>query len=300
MPSYVLAAGDWWRALELTPSANQANGGNVDLSLVRWTGGRRLAGTGDFTVPAVPVESCCDPHMIGGPGKLSTPIRFGAVDKDATGVELRPSDGQAAIEGTLVPLPPSLMNFPFDLFIVNAPAEVDGKVVATGLATPTPAVTPADPTITLSPSPDTAVPSQTPQPGVPTIEGRGLGLHWRASSTIENGEACIYVTIDDIMESADACGDSSAPVLGVHAVDGGTILFGVLPPEPVAVEWETEDGMASGSVMFVSSGPREEGIPFVTAIPAAAITKGHGQLVVRFPGEGDSVAYPEWRTDLPN
>ena len=102
------------------------------------------------------------------------------------------------------------------------------------------------------------------------------------------------------MESADACGDSSAPVLGVHAVDGGTILFGVLPPEPVAVEWETGDGMASGSVMFVSSGPREEGIPFVTAIPAAAITKGHGQLVVRFPGAGDSVAYPEWRTDLPN
>ena len=172
MPSYVLAGGDWWR-LELTPSANQANGGNVDLSLVSLDGGTQAAGTGDFTVPAVPVESCCDPHMIGGPGKLSTPIRFGAVDKNATGVELRPSDGQAAIEGTLVPLPPSLMNFPFDLFIVNAPAEVDGKVVATGLATPTPAVTPADPTITLSPSPDTAVPFKHPCPACPRSRAEG-------------------------------------------------------------------------------------------------------------------------------
>jgi len=73
----------------------------------------------------------------------------------------------------------------------------------------------------------------------------------------------------------------------------------VLPPEPVAVEWEMEDGMASGSVMFVSSGPQGEGIPFATAIPTA-VTNAHGQLVVRFLGEGDSVAYSEWRTDLPS
>jgi hypothetical protein len=71
-------------------------------------------------------------------------------------------------------------------------------------------------------------------------------------------------------------------------------------PEPLAVEWETETGMASESVMFVSSGPQREGIPFVTPIPANAVGSDPGQLIVRFLGEGDSVAYPEWRTDLPD
>ena len=45
-----------------------------------------------------------------------------------------------------------------------------------------------------------------------------LGLHWTASSKEENGEACIYLTIDDIPESEQVCGDPSKPVLGVQQV----------------------------------------------------------------------------------
>ena len=81
------------------------------------------------------------------------------------------------------------MNFPFDLFIVEAPESTDGKVVATGLVTPTPSVTPSDDGTTGTPgsSPDPEVPTPTPQPGIPTIDGQGLGLHPRASSKVGEG-----------------------------------------------------------------------------------------------------------------
>jgi len=45
---------------------------------------------------------------------------------------------------------------------------------------------------------------------------------------------------------------------------------------------------------------QDAGFPFATAIPSAAIPEDHGQLVVRFRGADDTVAYPVWRTNLPN
>jgi hypothetical protein len=190
------------------------------------------------------------------------------------------------------------MNFPFDLFFLDA-GRLDGRIVATGL--PTPSVAPSDPTETPLPSsspepPDSVEP--TPQPGVSTIEGGGLGLHWTASATVENGKACMYLTIDEGPTSAQACGDASAPVLGVDAVDGGIILFGVLP-ELVTVDWKLEETGVSSTLMMVASGEHDAGFPFAIAIPEAAIPNDHGQLVVRFLGADDTVAYPEWRTDLP-
>ena len=55
-PAYVLAGTDGGR-LELTPS--NRDGGNVDLALVSVSGRSAPLGTGDFTVPDVPVEDCC-------------------------------------------------------------------------------------------------------------------------------------------------------------------------------------------------------------------------------------------------
>ena len=110
-----------------------------------------------------------------------------------------------------------------------------------------------------------------------TIEGRGLGLHWGAASTVEDGEACIYLTIDDIPDSDDACGDPSAPVLGVHAVDGGTVLFGVLP-ELGRVDWEIEGTMASGSLMFATERCRGGDYPL-----RHACSSTEGDLRVQFP-----------------
>ena len=190
------------------------------------------------------------------------------------------------------------MNFPFDLFFLDAGA-LNGKIVATGL--PSRSVAPSDPTATPIPSNSPEAPSvgPTPQPGVSTIEGRGLNLHWSAAATVENGKACIYLTIDEGPTSAQACGDASAPVLGVDAVDGGIILFGVLP-ELVTVDWELEGTGVSSSLMMAASGEHDAGFPFAIAIPASAIPTDHGQMVVRFLGEGNSVAYPKWRTDLPS
>ena len=108
-----------------------------------------------------------------------------------------PTDGSDPVPGTLVPLPPSLMNFPFDLFFLDAGA-LNGKIVATGL--PSPSVAPSDPTVTPIPSSSPEAPSvgPTPQPGVTTIEGNDLGLHWTASAKEEDGKACVYLTVDEI------------------------------------------------------------------------------------------------------
>ena len=136
----------WWaaRAQALEPRRRQRRPrlGERERSI-------RRPGTGDFTVPDVPVEDCCaGPSRwrraadIASEARAPRRFRFGAVTKEATGVELRPSDGSDPVPGTLVPLPPSLMNFPFDLFFLDAGA-LNGKIVATGLATPT--VTPSDP-----------------------------------------------------------------------------------------------------------------------------------------------------------
>ncbi len=85
-----------------------------------------------------------------------------------------------------MPLPPSLMNFPFDLFFLDAGA-LNGKIVATGLPAPSVGTVGShDATPTPSSSPDVAASvGPTPQPGVNTIDGRGFGLHWSAASTVE-------------------------------------------------------------------------------------------------------------------
>ena len=220
----------------------------------------------------------------------ATPYRFGAVTKEATGVELQPSDGSDPVPGTLVPLPPSLMNFPFDLFFLDAGA-LNGEIVATGLATPTASDPTTDPTPSSSPDVAASV-GPTPQPGVNTIDGRGFGLHWSAASSVDGGQACTYLTIDDIPESDEICGDPSLPNIAFHEVDGGGFLFGAIP-RLYQVEWSIEGGMTSGSVMFATSGfENGELIPFVTPVRAT-----EGELRVQFLDDEGVVVY-DWATDL--
>ena len=80
----------WWQeetggGWNSRPRRARGTVGNVELSLIALDGGMYVAGTGDFTVPAVPIESCCGPLSIVGPGNLPTPIRFGAVDNKPPG-----------------------------------------------------------------------------------------------------------------------------------------------------------------------------------------------------------------------
>ena len=157
-PAYVLAGTDGGR-LELTPSRN--DGGNVDLALTSVGGRGGSFGTGDFTVPDVPVEDCSMGSRCRARSSCRRQRTFRGSARSPRAPPAWSCDPPTAVNlpvpGTLVPLPPSLMNFAFDLFFLDAGA-LNGKIVATGLETPTPSVTPADPTITLSPSPDVGPP----------------------------------------------------------------------------------------------------------------------------------------------
>lgn len=125
-PGYVIAGGDnaagSWR-LELRPSTSDGPDANIDLHLIGAEGaGPSVA---DFTVPdATPIE-------FGGGDPT-----FGAVTKEATGVELRLEEGTPPIPATLVPLPPSLAH-PFDLFFALNPSDVPATAVPLGIGAET-------------------------------------------------------------------------------------------------------------------------------------------------------------------
>ena len=115
--AYVVAGGENaagpWR-LELGPSSGEQNS-NVQLHLIGGEGPGIDAGP--FTVPDVPIEQA------GGDPT------FGAVTKEASGVELRLEEGTPPIPATIVPLPPSLP-FDFDLFFASNDADVQATAVA--------------------------------------------------------------------------------------------------------------------------------------------------------------------------
>jgi hypothetical protein len=187
------------------------------------------------------------------------------------------------------------MNFPFDLFFLEA-GQLEGKIVATGL--PSQSVAPSDPTATPIPSSSPEAPSvgPTPQPGVTTIEGNDLGLHWRASANEDNGKACVYLTVDDIPQSDQACGDPSRPQVSALQVStgAGVFLFGLVP-RTMDLEWEvTRSGGSSGAGTHVESNwSGATLIPFVIAIPET-----DGQLTLRFLGPDGGTAFPDWETTL--
>jgi hypothetical protein len=129
-PAYVLAGGgrigDEWR-LELRPSET-----NVELTLI---GALPLDALPGVAVPQEPIEWCCG-------AELTDPI-FGAITKEATGVEFRPGTqstdydlGGSPVPGTILPVPPTLGSFGFDLFFIDPPegyADLGGHVLALGL-----------------------------------------------------------------------------------------------------------------------------------------------------------------------
>jgi hypothetical protein len=113
-PGYVLAGGtsatgDAWR-LEVRPTA-----ANVDMQLITAAG--HASGVADFGVP-----DNANLEVGGGAGS----IMFGAVTKEATGVELRPDDGGPIVQGTIFSLPPSL-DAPFDGFFLDSGSGVVGR-----------------------------------------------------------------------------------------------------------------------------------------------------------------------------
>jgi hypothetical protein len=114
-PGYVIAgairddASDWSIQAHATDT-------NVDLSYREPGGG--ASGVGDFTVPDVGLE-------IG----READVAFGAVNDEASSIELRPSDGSPAIRGSILMLPPTL-DAPFHAFVISGVTA--GTLVAIG------------------------------------------------------------------------------------------------------------------------------------------------------------------------
>jgi hypothetical protein len=239
-PGYVIAggvtdAGDDWR-LELRPG-----GRNVELSLE----GLGQLDVQDFIVPAIPVEwSGTDPI-------------FGAVTKEATGVEFRPGTGNedfdlggSPVPGTIVPLPPSLGVFDLDLFFIDPPAHygaLGGRVLALGVegqaTQPPPVAEPRSETVEL----------------IGSLNGQDWSVRFTGSFE-GGGSACIEVTIDGPPEHF--CPDPVHTTLG-----GGSpyfngsfspalhLLAGSVPPEVEEIRFASDDGSTVPSQFRCRMGP---------------------------------------------
>ncbi len=214
-PAYVIAggtseSGGVWR-LELRP-----NGDALEVSLE------------DGPAPTTLLtDGSVDPLAWTG----TDPI-FGAVTQAATAVEFRPgaenvdySLGQSPVAGTIVPLPPTLSSFDFDVFFIDPPqgyGELGGRVIALGVD---------EPISTSSPSP-----SVEPQAGVVSLSGGDAEHTWivRFTGSFEDGTACIRVRLD---------GDPDASCPGASGIENSFAGSG-----PSMHGWLTSYYLLAGSV----------------------------------------------------
>jgi hypothetical protein len=232
-PAYVIAGGvtaegDDWR-LELRPFDR-----NVEMTLIGVT---PWGAQSDFAVPGMPIEWCCmDDGLI--------EVTFGAVSKDATGVEVRPTDGSPSIPGTIAPLPPS-MPFDFDLFFIEGTVGLSGEVVALGLEGGT-----------------NPPPVATPRGEVVDLSGSLLGQDWTARFTgaFADRTACIRVTIGETNEplcpeplETSLAGDQ--PSMHVWVTEHLALLAGSVPPEVVEIRFTSDDGTSPPTQFQCQMGP---------------------------------------------
>jgi hypothetical protein len=241
-PAYVMAGGengpgDDWR-LELRPEGNA-----IELSLQ------------DGPAPTVLLtDGPVEPLAWTG----TDPI-FGAITKVATGVEFRPGTdnvnvalGQSPVAGTIMPLPPTLSSFDFDLFFIDQPedyGELGGRVIALGI----------DGGIRPSPTP-----ASEPQADVVSLSGGDAEHTWivRFTGAFDDGSACIGVRLDaeasdPLCPGAPALPNSFAGSLpSMHGwLTSYYLLAGSVPPEVADIRFVDTDGQASIRELQCTTGP---------------------------------------------
>jgi hypothetical protein len=246
-PGYVIAGGDGWR-IELRP-----DGDAVELSLQ------------DGPAPiVVTTDGSVEPLTWAG----TDPI-FGAISKQANGVEFRPDDGGAPVTGTIVPMPPTLF-FGFDLFFIDPPegsADLGGKVVALGLdAEETPPVV-------------------APRDGTVGFSGRLEQHEWAVSfrGAFADRTACVYVDMDSERQTP-LCpaepGDSLAS--GLPSLDGWLtsfyLLAGSVPPEVVEIRFVGDDDAIVPQSFRCETGPLGWTDPDVKVCALALPPNGSGTV----------------------
>jgi len=235
-PAYVIAAGalengEPWR-LDLRPGARSPELflEGIDRSVLGSEPGQGF----DSTVPAMPIAFCCA-WTDGLSAATLLDVTFGFVRKDASGVELQVREGDELtgqlLSGTIVPVPPSLGSFGFDLFFIEGTAGLSGQVVPIGIdgsVEPPPVAEPRDEVVELS--------------------GSYEGAKWRVAFTgaFADQSACIEPVID-----GDVFGQTCPTVMTTVASSGepyledwyGTFLLraGSVPIEVVEIRFVNDD-----------------------------------------------------------
>jgi hypothetical protein len=175
--------------------------------------------------------------------ELTDPI-FGTVTKDATGVEFRPGTenihydlGQSPVPGTIMPVPPTLGSFDFDLFFIDPPAEyaaLGGHVIALGVD---------------------HVPSESPLPPAEPrgdeveLAGNAFGQRYRVRFTgaFADDTACIHVTLGGEHSEPLCPRPLETSLAGTQpSMQGVTttklnLLAGSVPPEVVEIRFTSDD-----------------------------------------------------------
>jgi hypothetical protein len=253
-PAYVIAggvnqAGDDWR-LEVQPSQE-----NIRLSLV---GGSLIAASSDFVVPRSTIEWAA-----------TDPI-FGAISKQAEAVEFRGRDDPSVvIEGTIVPLPPS-MPFDFDLFFIEGTAGVDGEAVALG----------AD-----GETMDGPTSIGTVREDVVRLSGSLLGQDWSARFTgaFADQSACIRVIVSDAYEplctkELETSLAGGQPSLHSWVTDTLTVFVGSVPPDVAELRFTSDDGTDPPQQFRCEIGPSGWTDPEKNVCAIALPPEGSGTL----------------------
>jgi hypothetical protein len=279
-PAYVIAGGalregGTWR-LDLRPGEH-----SPELSLEGVEPTRSL----EIADPAVPIAFCC-PTTDGLSDATMLDVTFGFVDRDATGVELRVTEGDAltgdVIDGTLVPIPPSLDALDFDLFFIDGTAGLSGEVVPLGLDTEE----------TVSPAPAGSRAQTVELSG--TFEGHDWAASFRGSFV--DRTACIYVDMD-AERQAPLCpgevGDSLAS--GLPSLHGWLtsfhLLAGSVPPEVEEIRFVGDDDAVVPQSFHCETGPLGWTDPDVSVCALALPANGSGTL--EYLDAGGSVVHDE-------
>ena len=254
-PAYVIAggvtqAGEDWR-LELRPSQE-----NIRFSLV----GGPAAGTAlsDFVVPSSVIEwAATDPT-------------FGAITKQAVAVEFRSKDdSSAAINGTIVPLPPSLP-FDFDLFFIEGTAGIDGEAVALG---PDGYVIEGDTSVGRL------------RQAVVELSGSLLGHDWDARFTgaFADQSACIRVTVAEPSEplcikQLETSLAGSQPSMHLWVTGHLAVFAGSVPPDVAGLRFTSDDGTDPPQQVRCEIGPSGWTDPDKNVCAIALPPEGSGTL----------------------
>jgi hypothetical protein len=246
-PAYVIAGGtseggEGWR-LELRPGAPSP------VMTLDTSGGAAVSASMDEVLSGSSYEP-----------EPADPI-FGAIAKAATGVEFRPGTedtnldlGRSPVEGTIVPLPPTMSASDFDLFFIDPPegyTDLGGHVIALGLEASS-----GEPSV----SPPPVAESRT---HVVTFRDTRDGHDWMARfrGDFEDGTACIEVTIDG--EGSDPlCPRPLATSLAsdqpsLHVVNTAdlAVVVGSVPPEVVEIRFTSDSANNRATQFLCQMGP---------------------------------------------